>query len=130
VSSPEVDHSGYDIIVEDRGIVRHIQLKASYVGGKTARQKIHTRLAGKPSGCVVWIYFDESTLQLGPFLFFGGSPGEPSPNIDDEKIARHTKGDQFGYKAERPSVRQLSKGKFTHYETIENVYDALFGSEE
>ena len=37
IASPEVDNSGYDLIAEQNGIVRHIQLKASYVGGKTAR---------------------------------------------------------------------------------------------
>jgi len=31
VASPEVDNGGYDLIVEDNGVVRHIQLKASYV---------------------------------------------------------------------------------------------------
>ena len=36
VASPEVDNAGYDVIAEDNGIVRHIQLKASYIGGKTA----------------------------------------------------------------------------------------------
>src|SRR5258706_8200270 len=70
VAKPEVDNSGYDLIAEVRGCVRHMQLKTSIIGGKTASQKVHTKLAEKPSGCVVWIYFNENTLHLGPFYYF------------------------------------------------------------
>ena len=127
VSYPDVDNAGYDVIKERRRIIRHIQLKASYVGGKTASQKVHIRLADKPSGCVVWLYFDEDSLELGPFLFFGGAPGKPLLSLSGAKIARHTKGDQDRFKAERPNIRVLNKGRFTRYETIQAVYEALFG---
>ena len=130
VSNPEVDNSGYDVIAEANGVIRHIQLKASYIGGKTSRQKIHLNLAEKPSGCVIWVYFNEDTLDLGPFYYFGGKPGEALPNIEGAKIARHTKGDQDGYKAERPNIREISKGKFTCFESVEAVYDALFVNNE
>ena len=128
VGKPEVDNSGYDVILEAHRIVRHVQLKASYVGGKTSRQKVHVKLAEKPSGCVVWIYFDEDTLELGPFYFLGGDPGKPLPAIGEAKIARHTKGNQDGYKAERPNIRTLNKGEFMKYETIRDIYQVLFGS--
>ena len=128
IASPEVDNSGYDLIAEDGGIVRHIQLKASKLGGATARQKVHMRLATKASGCVVWIYFDEHTLELGPFYFYGGAPGEALPGLEGAKVARHVKGDQYGNKAERPNIRDLNKGQFTAYPTIEALYLALFGT--
>ena len=117
----------WNSIIETNGIVRHVQLKASYIGSKTSRQKIHVKLADKPSGCVVWIYFDENTLELGPFYFFGGSPGNPLPPIQEERVARHTKGDQDGYKAEHPNIRELNKGQFTKYESILDIYTVLFG---
>lgn len=126
VASPEVDNAGYDVIAEDRGIVRHIQLKASYIGGKTANQKVHTRLADKPSGCVIWIYFDQDTLELGPFYFFGSTPGEKLPDLSGFKIAKHTKGDQDGYKAERPNIRVIPKGRFKKINSVGEVYDVLF----
>ena len=128
VGKPEVDNSGYDIIIEDNRIIRHIQLKASYIGGKTSRQKLHVRLSDKPSGCVVWIYFNEDTLELGPYLFFGGEPGEPLPDISKAKVARHSKGDSDGTKAERPDIREVNKGSFTSYESIGDLYHALFGA--
>lgn len=128
VGKPEVDNSGYDVIFEANQIMRHVQLKASYTGSKTSRQKVHLKLADKPSGCVVWIYFDENSLELGPFYFLGGNPGTPLPLSNEAKIARHTKGNQSGYKAERPNIREINKGKFTKYETISDIYGALFGA--
>lgn len=127
VGKPEVDNAGYDAILEANGVVRHVQLKATYLGGKTARQKVHVNLSTKPSGCIVWIYFDEQTLELGPFYFFGGEPGAPLPDISEAKVARHTKGDQSGYKSERPNIREINKGAFQHVASINEVYQQLFG---
>ena len=129
VAKPEVDNSGYDLIVEAKGVVRHIQLKTSIVGGKTAVQKIHTKLAEKASGCVVWIYVDEGTLSLGPFLYFGAEAGKPLPSLADRKVAKHTKGNKDGVKAQRPNVRVIPKGIFTPIESIENLYGRLFSKE-
>lgn len=126
VSKPEVDNSGYDLIVESKRVFRHIQLKATFIGAKTSRQNIHISLSKKQSGCVVWIYFDPTSLELGPFLFFGGTPGQPLPDLSELKVAKHTKGDADGYKAERPNIRAINKGSFVRYETIVELYNALF----
>lgn len=126
VSRPEIDDSGYDLIMEENGIIRHIQLKASYLGAKRAKQTVHLELSSKPSGCVVWVYFDENTMALGPFLFFGGDAGEPLPGIEREKVAKHTKGDQFGHKAERENHRVINKGRFQKIDSIAGLWSALF----
>jgi len=126
VAKPEVDNHGYDVIVEEAGIIRHMQLKTSRFGGSTASQKIHTALSGKPSGCVVWIYFNETTQELGPFLFFGGVAGKPLPSLDGFKTAKHTKGNAEGVKNERPAIKVVPKGKFTKFNTLEQVYERLF----
>jgi len=122
----EVDRSGYDLVVEANGIMRHIQLKSSYRGAKTGNVAIHIDLGRKPSGCVIWIWFDERTMELGPFLWFGGHPGEELPPLGD-KVARHSKGDSTGRKAERPNTRVLAKGKFLKIGTIEDLVEMLFG---
>ncbi len=127
VAQPEVDNSGYDVIAEAGGVVRHVQLKSAKQGAKTAVQKVHTALGSKPSGCVVWIYFDDRTLDMGPFLFFGGHPGAPLPDLSSFRVAKHTKGDSAGIKKERPAHRQVPKGRFARLETITDVYEALFG---
>ena len=85
-------------------------------------------LSAKPSGCVVWIYFDPDSLELGPFYFFGGNPNESLPNISEFRVAKHTKGNAQGHKAERPNFRVVNKGKFTKYDSIRELYDKLFGS--
>jgi len=128
ISQPEVDYAGYDLIAEQGSVIRHIQLKASFLGGKTSRQKVHLRLSDKPSGCVVWVYFDRETLALGPFLFYGGRPGLPLADLSSKKVARHTKGNKDGLKAERPNIRVLNKGDFLAVDSIEELYERLFGS--
>ena len=127
VIKPEVDNSGYDIVLEANGIIRHVQLKASYIGGKTAKQKIHINLSEKPSGCVIWIYFNENNLDLGPYYFLGNEPGKPLDSIVDAKIAKYSKGNSEGIKTERPNIREVNKGMFKEYDNIDSLYLALFG---
>lgn len=126
IAKPEVDNKGYDLIAEANGVVRHVQLKASHLDARAAGQKVHVALAGKPSGCVVWVYFDESTLALGPFLFFGRPAGEPLPSLDGLKVARHTKANAEGYKAERPDLRVVPRSRFEAIGEIAGLYEVLF----
>lgn len=129
VAKPEVDNSGYDLILEANGVIRHVQLKASFVGSSTSTQKIHIRLGDKPSGCVLWVYFDEKTLALGPYLYFGGEPGQPLPSVGSAKVAKHTKANHFGTKAERPNIRVINRGEFKPFGSLEGIYEALFGAQ-
>jgi len=127
VAKPEIDRAGYDIVLEAHGIVRHVQLKTSSLKARTARQNIHLDLATKPGGCIIWTRFDEKTLDLGPFLFFGGSPGSPLPSLEQFGIARHTRGNATGYKAERVNIRVVPKGQFRQLDSIDVLYRELFG---
>ena len=129
VAKPEVDNSGYDVLVECYGIVRHIQLKTSHLGSSTSQQKIHIKLADKPSGCMVWIIFNEDTLKFDHFLFYGDKAGEPLPCLDDLKVAKHTKGNSDGIKAERPNIRVINKGQFLTVRTVEELFNLLFINE-
>lgn len=130
IARPEVDNSGYDAIAEANGIVRHIQIKTSVFGGKTANQNVHLKLTSKPSACVLWIYFNEETMELGPYLYFGASePGMPMESLVDRKTAKHTKGNKEGFKAERESLRVLPKSAFKKLLSVEEVYEQLFQAE-
>ena len=122
----EVDNAGYDFAIESNGVLRHVQLKASHRAGKRANVNLNVRLAAKPSGCVVWIFFDPDTMELGPYLWFGGVPGEPLPELGD-KVGRHSKGDSQGVKAERPNIRIVRKGQFEKLDHIEQIADKLLG---
>ena len=129
ISRPEVDRAGYDLVAEHGRCVRHVQLKGSTRGARTAKQKVHVALAKKPSGCVVWAFLDDS-LRLGPFLFFGGDPGQPLPDLKEFSVSRHTKGNAQGVKAERLNFRDVPKGRFRHLDTVQELWLALFGSTE
>jgi hypothetical protein len=122
----EVDGAGYDIVLECRSVVRHIQLKAARSGARRGNVDVNVKLGAKPSGCVVWFYFDPGELTLGPFLWFGGKPGTPLPSLDQFKVGRHTKGDSTGHKAERPNIRLIPKGSFAKVETVPELVQHLF----
>lgn len=126
IAQPEVDNSGYDLIAECYGIVRHIQLKASHLESSTNVQKVHVKLADKPSGCIVWVIFDEHTLTFDHFLYFGDIAGEPLPNISELKIAKHAKGNAEGIKLERPSMRIVKKSNFVKINSCEELFTKLF----
>ena len=126
VARADVDRGGYDLIAEVGGCLRHIQIKGSVLGSTTAKQKVHIALAAKPSGCVVWVYLNEQDWNLGPFLYFGAEPGRPMPPLG-EKVARHTKGDATGEKKQRPNMREVSKGRFRKLDTVQQLWEALFG---
>ncbi len=117
---PQVDDGGYDLVLEVGGIVRHVQLKASHLTSATARQSINIALAEKPSGCVIWVRFNEDTLDLGPFLWFGGKPGEPLPDLSGFQVAVHAKANAQGVKTQRPRIRSVPKSAFVSLLSVED----------
>ncbi len=122
----EVDRSGYDLAMECSGVFRHIQLKSSYRGSATQSVDVNVNLRRKPSGCVIWIMFDAASLELGPFLWLGGVPREKLPDLG-ERMARHTKADATGKKAERPDLRVVRRSQFSQLADTDAVLAALFG---
>lgn len=127
VSRPLVDRAGHDVVLEANGITRHVQLKTSTVDGATRKQAIHLHLGEKPSGCVIWSRFEPSSMLLDHFLFFGGLPGEPLPDLTGFEPARHTRADSLGVKKERPNLRALPASAFDRIDGIAQLYQVLFG---
>ncbi len=126
----EVDASGYDVVLECNGKLRHVQLKTSGIRAKTASQKVNVALTTKPSGCVVWVLRHEGQqhhrMRL-TYLFFGADAGQPLQLRDDFKVGKHTKGNKDGVKAERQSIRVIPKGRFEPIETTTGLVKKLFG---
>ncbi len=123
----EIDASGYDIVLEYNGILRHVQLKTSAIGAKTASQKVNVALATKPSGCVVWIVRQEENYRMRlSYLFFGADAGNPLTLHDKLKVGKHTKGNKDGVKAERQSIRVVRKARFDRIETTTELVTRLF----
>ena len=117
----EVDRGGYDLVFECGHIIRHVQLKSSYSGAQTREVDVSLNLAGKPSGCVIWLWCNPENMQLGPFLWFGGAPEEPLPALGD-KIGTNSR----GRKTARPNIRVVKKSKFQKLGTIEEIATKLF----
>jgi len=123
----EIDSSGFDVVMASGRIIRHIQLKSSHLEGRTIDQKVNLALATKPSGCIVWMRICAQTLEPASYLWFGGNPGEPLPDINGFPAARHTKGNAEGLKKDRPNIRKISKRHFKELASMREVIHALFG---
>ncbi len=126
VLKPQVDDAGYDLVIDCNSSIRHVQLKSSRTDAKRDSVNVSLKLRRKPSGCVIWVFFDPSTLSLGPFLWFGSRLGHHLPDIANFKVAKHAKGDATGKKADRPGLREVPKGRFERLASIEHVIDRLF----
>ncbi len=126
---PAVDDSGYDVVLDLGKITRHVQLKASHARSSTARVPVSTKLLDKPCGCVVWMVFDDDTLDFKQFRWFGGAPGKkPRLTKDDLKIAKHTRANAAGVKGDRQGVRVLPKAKFDQLDSVSELVGRLFGA--
>jgi hypothetical protein len=123
----EFDAGGYDIVIECGQVTRHIQLKTLNTSGKRAHFDLRVRLQARPSGCAV-VLVVSSALDLDHFLWFGGLPGQPLPDITDMKPAKHSKGGANGVKAERPDLRLVPRRHFKKIDTIDDLLVRLFGS--
>src|SRR6267154_3380831 len=55
---PEVDSGGYDLALECRGLIRHVQLKSSHRDARRVEITANVKLVDRPSACILWIYFD------------------------------------------------------------------------
>jgi hypothetical protein len=127
VLKPQVDDSGYDLVLEANGVVRHIQLKSSFDAAATKQVKASLKLALKPSPCVIWVRFNPVSLALGPFLWFGGAPGEPIPDLTLLKVAKHTRANSQGIKKERPNQRSIPRARFEKVADLDALVTRLFG---
>jgi hypothetical protein len=109
-----------------RKIVRHIQFKTAMVNGKTAGIKASLKLMEKPSGCIIWILVTPE-LNLDSYLWLGGAPGHALPDIQGMRVAKHSKANAGGIKAQRPQHRSVPRGRFEKLGTLDEVLERLFG---
>ena len=105
-----VDAFGHDVVLECGSILRHLQFKARRLDGRTSSYKINSRLAERPSGCVVWIGWKaregENRVDV-QYRWFSGLRGEPLPELGD-KVAKNAKAIAQGVKLARPGIRMVT----------------------
>ncbi|MGA2652975.1 MAG: hypothetical protein ABSF28_20845 [Terracidiphilus sp.] len=122
----EFDAGGYDLVMSYQKIVRHIQFKTTMVNGKAAGIKASLKLMDKPSGCIIWIFVTKD-LDLHSYRWFGGPPGDRLPDIRNMKVAKHTKANAKGKKADRLDHRIVARGHFESLGSLDEVMERLFG---
>jgi hypothetical protein len=61
------------------------------------------------------------------YRFFGSEAGQPLPSLDGFKVAKHTKGNARGVKAERKAIRVVPKSRFRPIPGIRALVETLFG---
>lgn len=127
VAKPQVDDGGYDLVMEVNGIIRHVQLKSSHGTSHLRQTTVALSLGRKPSGCVIVVRFAEPTLELGPFHFFGGAPGEPLPDLSGFKVAKRTTPNREGTRPERAAHRCVPLSRFTPVAELRDLAAKLFG---
>jgi len=121
----EFDAHGYDLVMARRRIVRHIQFKT----GTSKRPRdvsLSRALAAKPSGCVIWIRVTPE-LEMGPYLWFGGAPGQPLPSIEQYGSPRRATHNKQGERPPRENHRLVPGGVFEEVKDFEDVLVRLFG---
>jgi hypothetical protein len=120
---PEFDASGYDVVISRGPVMRHVQLKTQAAG----KVSVGRALADKPSGCVVWIGLDKDTLELGPYLWFGGAAGLPLPDISGYPNPRRPTHNAKGVRPVRKNHHVLPPSAFIKLKTVDDVAAQLFG---
>lgn len=127
VLKPEVDASGYDLVLSLGKVIRHVQLKTSMHDAKAASQPIQESLGDHPSGCIVWIRLNDD-LTFDHFLWYGGKPGRPLPDLTQFKRAKHSRANAQGVKNERLQTRTVPKSAFEKLPNMATLVGRLFGA--
>jgi hypothetical protein len=125
VLRPEFDAHGYDLVMTHGPVVRHIQFKTS-TKEKPERVSVAQALAEKPSGCVIWIRVTDK-LDMGPFFWFGGSPGKPLPSLADCPNPLRATHNKDGVRPPRQNHRSVPGARFRELPTLDEVVETLFG---
>lgn len=129
VMHSSVDAFGHDVVLECGQVLRHVQFKARRIASATSTYKINTRLAERPSGCVIWIGWSRrpnaNRVDI-EYRWLGGKPGEPLPDLGNT-VAKHSKANAEGVKLERPDIRVVNLGRFERLPNVAALLDRLFG---
>lgn len=117
---PEIDDSGYDLILECEGIMSFIQLKTS--NEKIKPQKVNEKLFKKKEFAVILIIVDKEKMMLENYYYFA----DKNISVVNLKPAKHTKANSKGIKTERPNIKEIPRSGFVKLNSIQELLEKLF----
>jgi hypothetical protein len=100
VMRSDVDDGGFDLIVEWRGCLRHIQLKSTV--GRPSHIRVSKTLCSKPAGCVILMFCSNDLSQVS--YSWLGPAGRGERLTLPDKPAKHVRADSTGTKRESISA--------------------------
>ena len=121
----EFDAHGYDLVMARGPVVRHIQFKTGTTR-KPAKVSLARVLAEKPSGCAIWMRLDQD-LSMGPYFWFGGSPGQPLPAINGYPNTLRPTRNKEGLRPVRSNHHDVPGSVFRERAKLEEILRDLFG---
>ena len=121
----EFDAHGYDLVMARGPIVRHIQFKTG-IRNKPEPVSVGRALADKPSGCVIWICVTLD-LDIGPFWWFGGEPGQPLPDVSEFRSPKRNGRKKDGDRPLRANHSKVPAKHFRRIVSIDAMLETLFG---
>ena len=124
ITHSQVDDNGYDVVIEWRGIVRHIQLKSTV--SKDSAVKANTSLCRKPSGCIVLMTCKRDLGDVR-YHWLGGRPPAPL-TLPECRPAKHTRANRLGIKGQSISSVMLARKAFTPLGGIHELVERMFPS--
>jgi hypothetical protein len=124
---PEIDNSGYDVVLALGDVVRHVQLKSSMVGSTTQSVPVREALCRARGGCLVWCNYEVSSLDIVEYGFFGYTRDTEPLDFSCFPPARSTKANSQGVKHLRAGVRKLPKSAMLFELDIYRIIHLLFG---
>lgn len=115
----EVDAYGYDLVLEYKGFIRHVQLKTSKPESSTKSQSVSLKLTQKQNWCVVWIKREkpEAARIALNYIFFGatrvaGTTQMLLPSIEENAKTIQTRKGKDNIKAPREGHRKVGEREF------------------
>lgn len=120
VIRPEVDNSGYDLILECNGIMKFIQLKSSSENIK--KQNINSKLFEKKEFAVILAIVDKEEMNIKEYYYYA----DKNIVVTKLKSAKHNKANSKGVKTERPNIKEIPNSGFVKLNSIMELLEKLF----
>ena len=121
VLRPEVDDSGYDLILECQGISQYIQLKST-INEKTIIPTVNSKLFKKKEFAVILIKVNKEEMIFKEYYYYA----DKNISVENLKSATKNKANTDGVKKERPNTKKIPRSKFVKLNSIPELLEKSF----